>query len=57
MSTTEQKTIFSKAHKAALSEAHKGKKQSEETKQKIRETLKATFARRKKKLNPNPISQ
>jgi hypothetical protein len=46
------KTILGTEHRAAISRAMTGKKQSEETKQKRRESLKKTYDRRKKKTNP-----
>ena len=48
MSRPEPKTIFSPAHKAALAQSRIGKKHSEETKQKIKESLKKRYEMRKK---------
>lgn len=49
---TIQKTIFSPKHRAALALSRIGKKHSEETKQKIRETLKKRNALKKKTPGP-----
>ena len=43
------KTTLAESHKNAISRAHVGKKHTEETKNKIKASLAATFARRKKK--------
>ena len=52
MSRPEPKTIFSPAHKAALAQSRIGKKHSEETKQKIKESLKKRYEMRKKSTGP-----
>ena len=46
------KTILSPEHKASIARARTGKKQSEETKQKIKESLKKRYAMRKKIAGP-----
>lgn len=46
----EDKTIFSQKHRAAIAKARIGKKHSEETKAKIKASLKKKYELRKRKI-------